>query len=650
MTPKLKDKWPVRWSPYQVITASATDPGKVRTNNEDAYTVFTSDLAGKAHGSTGATTVAVLADGVGGATAGEHASSIAVTKVHELLATPRAAPLTERISTAIREANQTIYGAAKTDPELAGMASTIVVAAVDDSSLYVAHVGDSRAYLIRNDVAEQLTVDHSWIQSAIEAGQISPSEIEDHPKRHVVTRSLGTQPSVEVDSTLRMPSRSPGTPAETEPATLVDRLLLRPGDVVLLCSDGLTDALSVAQIQQVLRSTPFAEAAQTLVDRANEAGGPDNVTVVLVKVVSNYRLPVIAGAGLLAVLFLSSLLFALWPRQNTNVPEVTSATSQPVTIATRLEQPPPGPPIVATAPSITSAPATPLASNSPGTMASPSAIETRPAPTVGGAAAASATAEIGLINSDSVPAPTTAAALSTASSTVGGAAIITSTLAATDTPTSPGAIGTIPTAITDVTPTVGTTTAETYTADVYASSQLANTGNTPAGGEPPGLAATSEGDKQQPDPNPETLQAPQNPIVVPNEGLLLPDDNAPFASSLVFAWSVNAAAHSLGTTYELVYWPFNDKQQEKLAPLAPPISSMESTVLSVFVHDFPSPAPAPGTYFWNVRIMDPGVGTSPKWVGNQPRTFRYGTDGVNSGVPVTTTGPGVEQTPNGLAP
>lgn len=648
MPPTLKEKWPVRWSPYQVITASATDPGKVRTNNEDAYTVFISAFSDKTHGSTGATTVAVLADGVGGATAGEHASSIAVAKVHEQLAAPRTAPLTEQISAAIREANQEIYAAAKIDPELAGMASTIVVAVVDDCSLYVAHVGDSRAYLIRDEAAEQLTVDHSWVQSAIEAGQISPSEIEDHPKRHVVTRSLGTQPTVEVDSTLRMPSRSPGTPAGTEPATLVDRLLLRLGDVVLLCSDGLTDALSVAQIQQVLRSTPFAQAAQTLVDRANEAGGPDNVTVVLVKVVSNYRLPMIAGAGLLAVVFVSSLLFALWPRPNTDVAGLTRTTAQAVAAAT---QPAPLPPAVATTSPITLAPVTPLTNSSPGTAtASPSAIETPPAPTAGVLAAASATADSGLINSDSVPASTTASALSTASNTVGGVALMTSTLAATDTLTSPGAIGTIPPVITDTTPTVGATTPETYTADVDAGRPQSDTENTLVGRGASGLAEAAESDKQQPDPNPETPQAPQSPVVVPSESLLLPENDAPFTADLAFTWSVNPTAHSPGTTYELVYWPVDDKQQERLASLAPPISSTEITVLSVFVHNFSSPAPAPGTYYWDVRIMDPRKGASPNWIGNQSRTFRYGIDDANSGVPVPTTGLGVEQTPSGLAP
>ena len=314
MASQLTDKIPAYLSRYKVVTNGATDPGQVRTNNEDSYITFAAKQARTTYSSTGPLTVAVLADGVGGATAGERASSMAVDTVRKSLESASASSIKNQVDTAILEANNAVYSAAKVNPELSGMASTIVVALIEDCSLYVAHVGDSRAYLIRDQVAYQLTVDHSWIQSALDAGQLSTSEVEDHPKRHVVTRSLGPQPSVEADHTIRMPTQVTDSQGGSGPTTLVDRLLLRPGDIVLLCSDGLTDALSIAQIQQVINTTPFADAADALIRRANEEGGPDNVTVTMLQVTTNSRPLVAAGAGFLSILLLGIVLFSLWPR------------------------------------------------------------------------------------------------------------------------------------------------------------------------------------------------------------------------------------------------------------------------------------------------------------------------------------------------
>ncbi len=343
MTLKLGNMLPSSWRRYRILSSGATDPGKVRSNNEDAFVLFTSELSRKENGSSGQASIAVLADGVGGAIAGERASQLAVETIHTAFKAGAAGQDTgsvaAQLDNAIQAANQAIVTTAQADPELTGMASTIVIAIIEDSSLYIAHVGDSRSYLVRDGTAQQLTTDHSWIQSALDAGLLTLDEVENHPKRHVVTRSLGLQPIVEVDHTIRMPVQERGAQTDRGPATLVDRLLVHPGDIIVLCSDGLTDALSVEQIEQVVNATPFGETAQTLVNRANEAGGPDNVTVALMKVARNYWPAAIAGGGLISVLLLAGLMTtAALSSSALSSATLAAAPAPTITVASRATQ------------------------------------------------------------------------------------------------------------------------------------------------------------------------------------------------------------------------------------------------------------------------------------------------------------------------
>ena len=225
--------------------ASRTDTGRQRSANEDS--VFTR------------APLFVVADGMGGAQAGEVASKTAVESFdQELPPGPPEGVLRETV----KAANRTIHEHARKDPDLAGMGTTITAAIVDLEAEEVAigHVGDSRAYRLRGNRFERLTRDHSLVEEMRRKGQITEAQAEDHPQRSIITRALGPEPEVEVD-------------LQTVPA--------QAGDVILICSDGLTTMLGDEQIGQLLaRATSMQSAVRALVDEANRAGGRDNITVV----------------------------------------------------------------------------------------------------------------------------------------------------------------------------------------------------------------------------------------------------------------------------------------------------------------------------------------------------------------------------------
>jgi serine/threonine protein phosphatase PrpC len=225
--------------------AVRTDTGRQRNANEDSF--FTDSP------------LFVVADGMGGAQAGEVASKAAVESFVQGL--PAAAP--ERaLEETIEAANRTIHELARKDPGLAGMGTTTTAAIVDLEAEEVAigHVGDSRAYRFRGGKFEQLTRDHSLVEEMRRKGQLTDAQAEDHPQRSIITRALGPEPEVQVD-------------LQTVPA--------QDGDVFLICSDGLTTMLDDEEIARILtRATSLTSGVRALVDEANRAGGRDNITVV----------------------------------------------------------------------------------------------------------------------------------------------------------------------------------------------------------------------------------------------------------------------------------------------------------------------------------------------------------------------------------
>jgi protein phosphatase len=234
---------------------TATDPGRVRTNNEDAVRAEPPDTrAARARGA-----VCVLADGVGGQAAGEIASRIAVDTVHDAFyAAPENKPLDEALAEAVRAANDAVWSAARGHATRAGMASTVTAAVVSGHTLVLAHVGDSRAYVMRGQRLEQITRDHSWVAAQVEAGVLTREQARKHSRRNIVLRALGQGPTVEVD---------------------LYHYPLERGDIALLCSDGLTTVVDDDEIAASLEASRPEKRAETLIAFARARGGPDNITV-----------------------------------------------------------------------------------------------------------------------------------------------------------------------------------------------------------------------------------------------------------------------------------------------------------------------------------------------------------------------------------
>jgi PPM family protein phosphatase len=223
-----------------------TDTGRQRRGNEDAFYARAPLFA--------------VADGMGGAQAGEVASHLAVEVLEQGLP-DGAGSVEERLRERVREANARIMESAQADDARAGMGTTLTVAYVGEDDLTVAHVGDSRLYRLRDGTFERLTDDHSLVEELVRQGKLTPEEADEHPQRSIITRALGAEEGVEADS-----------------RTWAGR----HGDVYLICSDGLTSMIPEAHVAQVLGEAPsLASAGRMLIDAANDAGGRDNITVVL---------------------------------------------------------------------------------------------------------------------------------------------------------------------------------------------------------------------------------------------------------------------------------------------------------------------------------------------------------------------------------
>ena len=230
-------------------TATLTDTGRKRRHNEDAFVAEPPLFA--------------VADGMGGAQAGELASSLAAAALKDLQEPGGGGE--ERVDELIQQANRRVYERQSQDAAASGMGTTMTVALVEDGRVAIGHVGDSRAYLVRGGRLEQLTEDHSLVAELVRSGKLSPEEAEGHPQRSVITRALGTDPDVDVDT----------FSVET-----------KPGDLFLICSDGLTTMVDDETIlAEVARNREdLKSAAKALVRAANKGGGEDNITVVFFEI------------------------------------------------------------------------------------------------------------------------------------------------------------------------------------------------------------------------------------------------------------------------------------------------------------------------------------------------------------------------------
>ena len=249
----------------RIASGGVTDVGRVRTNNEDCFRIVT------------ALNLFVLSDGMGGEAHGEIASALAVETVVKHCLDAEANPAarvvgatqpgwstsTKRLSTSLHIANKNIFKSAEEHPEQRGMGATLTAAWVNGSKLSIAHVGDSRAYLLRGGTLLQLTRDHSLVAEQVRRGMLTVAEAEESEMQSVLLRALGAQEDIEVDA---------------------EEHQLFPRDILILCSDGLTRMVTEPEIAGVLQAERDpVRAAQELVSLANDRGGPDNITVVIVR-------------------------------------------------------------------------------------------------------------------------------------------------------------------------------------------------------------------------------------------------------------------------------------------------------------------------------------------------------------------------------
>jgi PPM family protein phosphatase len=244
----------MRIDPERIEIATLSDTGRQRANNQDSY--------GVGYARSGARWM-MVADGMGGHAGGATASRVAVETVSSVVASSQLAP-DVTLRAAFEAANRVVHGESQRNRDLAGMGTTGVAALFSaDGVAFVANVGDSRAYRLRDRTFEQVTLDHSLVAEMRRRGLLSEEEALVHPRRNEVLRSLGVEPDVVVD---------------------LHQLDLQPGDLFLLCSDGLSGVVRDAEIAEVVRREPPAQAVRTLVDFANSRGGPDNVTVQIARI------------------------------------------------------------------------------------------------------------------------------------------------------------------------------------------------------------------------------------------------------------------------------------------------------------------------------------------------------------------------------
>ena len=256
-----------------LIVKGETDTGRVRDHNEDQYLAL-----GRDQSPPGAGALLVVADGMGGHAAGEVASKMTVDGIVQSLndQSEEASKLEGNafgvfLGKVFEEVNQEVWQAAQEDDKR-GMGTTCTLAAIRGDQLFLAHIGDSRAYLLRDGELHQVSKDHSWVEDAVDQGVITREQARTHPNRNVITRAIGLDPQPEIDTSV-MP--------------------LADGDLLLLCSDGLNSMIPDEDIHRILTSSSPEDVCQALIDAANDQGGHDNTTVVVATIGARRKTPAV---------------------------------------------------------------------------------------------------------------------------------------------------------------------------------------------------------------------------------------------------------------------------------------------------------------------------------------------------------------------
>jgi PPM family protein phosphatase len=318
----------IRTKNSSLEVAAATHPGMAGKQNEDRFAVSSFRVS-----ETDATpsVFAIVSDGIGGHHAGEVAAEMAVETISHMVSQSDVRHPLGTLDHAIQVTSDAIALKAKDDHHRLGMGTTCACAWIIGSQLFIASVGDSRVYLLRNGHLMQLTVDHTWVQEAVESGLLGPEEVRKHPNVHVIRRYLGSSKTPQADTRLRLAKDETDTQARSNQG-----LRLLPGDLLLLCTDGLTDVVENAEIESIMRNQRLQAAAQALVDLACSRGGIDNLTVVLMLVPweikpkkrSNFWRWALLSLAVMILLGLI-IVFATWAAFNFILPPASALTAIP---------------------------------------------------------------------------------------------------------------------------------------------------------------------------------------------------------------------------------------------------------------------------------------------------------------------------------
>lgn len=328
-----------------LTVAALTHAGESGKNNEDRYSVTSYRL----EDDKSPVLLAIVADGIGGHQAGEIASQLAVDTIVRLLGASSGKRPLSQLRSAIVAASIAIARAAKDADERKGMGSTAAAAMIIGPRLFTAHVGDSRIYLMRDGAMRPITIDHTWVQEAIEHGIITPDEARNHPNAHVLRRYLGGPNKPEVDVRLKLSSKESDARSKSNQGFHLQR-----GDRLLLCTDGLTDLVEDKELRNILRRHPPKEAVRKLVDLARGRGGHDNITVVVLEVPGKGRvgqrrgclmtaviafIVLVGTLGLLALGLAASWWFGFWPWSPSNTPTPSAIPTETSTAPAPFEWP-----------------------------------------------------------------------------------------------------------------------------------------------------------------------------------------------------------------------------------------------------------------------------------------------------------------------
>jgi protein phosphatase len=264
----------IRSSLAHLHVAAISHAGMSGKNNEDRYAISSFQLS---RDDSRPALFAIVADGIGGHRAGEVAAELAVNYITKGVAESNAKKPVRILESAIHDASQAISAHSAGNDDQEGMGATCACVWVIENKLYTAYVGDSRIYLLRGRQIQRLTIDHTWVQEAFEKGIITAEQMHDHPNVHVIRRYLGGLKLPNVDFRMRIDDEESNEESESNQG-----FHLEPGDTILICTDGLTDLVWDDEILKTIRSKKdMKTAAETLVNMANERGGHDNITVVI---------------------------------------------------------------------------------------------------------------------------------------------------------------------------------------------------------------------------------------------------------------------------------------------------------------------------------------------------------------------------------